>query len=376
MPEDQEILQDQETQSETETENVEEPEEEPEEESEEAEEESEEEEQEVPKYQRPIFKEIKEKYPNFFKDFPDMREVYFREGKFSTIFPTVEDAEEALNKASVFDSLAQDLSSGSLNSLFDTLEQGGKDLLHKVVDNFLPAVYQRSPEAYFNTVGPIIGEFIKSIYDEGQRTGDDNLKAVALHAAKYGFGTTDLNEIGLKRRPVDPTLIEEKKKLETEKQRLELQRYQEVYGQVAEKAQKILLTEISKRIPVSDAYKRSAAIRDVFEKVNEVLSSDPRHVRLMNTLWVKARNSGYSFESRSKLISTLIGRAKQVMPGIVKEILSQIGEVEEKPTGGKATPLGERELPSAKGKVDWSKYRNEKEFLDAFIENKGKVVRK
>jgi hypothetical protein len=343
--------------------------EEPEEEKEE-----EEEEPEIPKYQRPLFKDIKTKYPDFFKDFPDMREVYFREGKYSSIFPTVEDAEEAFNKSSLFDTLAQDLSQGSVNALLDTLEQGGKNLLYQVAENFLPSLYSKDQNAYYNVVGPIIGEFIKSIFVEGEKTGDENLKAVALHAAKFGFGTTNLNEIGLKRKQIDPQIQAEKERLEKERQTLEIQRYNEVYSQVAERSQKILLTEIARNIKIEDSYKRSAAIRDVFEKINEVLSQDPRHIKLMNTLWLKSKNSGYSIESRNKIVSTLIGRAKQIMPAVVKEIL---GEVEpEKPTGGKVGPLGSKEVPSARtGKVDWSKYKDEKDFINAFVENKGKVAR-
>src|SRR5437763_300329 len=44
---------------------------------------------------RPTFKDIKAKYPNLFKDFPDLRDMVFRERDYSELFPTVEDAKEA-----------------------------------------------------------------------------------------------------------------------------------------------------------------------------------------------------------------------------------------------------------------------------------------
>jgi len=70
-------------------------EEEKKEEAKEEEEEEEEEELELGP-RRPSFKEIKEKYPDFFKTFPELREAFFRESEYTKIFPTVEDAKEAL----------------------------------------------------------------------------------------------------------------------------------------------------------------------------------------------------------------------------------------------------------------------------------------
>src|SRR6516225_9215499 len=51
----------------------------------------------IPFYRPPI-SAIKEKYPNFFKDFPELKESYFREMRFTELFPTVEDAKEAVSE--------------------------------------------------------------------------------------------------------------------------------------------------------------------------------------------------------------------------------------------------------------------------------------
>src|SRR3990167_9176528 len=44
-------------------------------------------------------KEILAKYPTIFKDFPYLEVAYFRDRQFSEIFPTVDDAKEAQEKA-------------------------------------------------------------------------------------------------------------------------------------------------------------------------------------------------------------------------------------------------------------------------------------
>lgn len=367
--------QEQEQEQETKSESESEPEPEPESEEESEEEPEEEEESPEKKYRRPVFKEIKEKYPDFFKDFPDMREVYFRESKFSTLFPTIEDAEEAFNKASSFDTLASDLISGSTELLVEELSKAGREHLERVAENFLPTLYKKDQNLYFSIISPYIGQFVRNLYEEGKRTNNDNLKAAAQIAAQFGWGTTEIDKVGLQPKKVDPEIEEEKKRLLTEKQRIEQERYFEVYNAVAERAQKILITEIAKHVPLSDTYKKSAAVRDIFEKVNEVLTADQRHIRLMNSLWQKARNNGYSIESRNRLISTLIARAKQIIPGVAREILSEAEPESEKVSGGKASPLGNIGNPTRTGKVDWSKFKSEREFLDAFVEKKGRVPR-
>ena len=46
--------------------------------------------------------------------------------------------------------------------------------------------------------------------------------------------------------------------------------------------------------------------------------------------------------------------------------------------GGKVeakAPAQNAPIPAPKGKVDWSKYKNSTDFLNAFVENKGKVAR-
>src|SRR6266404_1233667 len=48
-------------------------------------------------FDRPTLKAIKEKYPNLFKDFPQLRDGYFRELQYTAIFPTIEDAKEAFD---------------------------------------------------------------------------------------------------------------------------------------------------------------------------------------------------------------------------------------------------------------------------------------
>src|SRR5256885_489210 len=62
-------------------------------------------------------KEILAKYPNVFKDFPYLEQAYYREQKYTEIFPTIDDASEALDKAGTLDRFETDLMQGDFHKI-------------------------------------------------------------------------------------------------------------------------------------------------------------------------------------------------------------------------------------------------------------------
>lgn len=325
------------------------------------------------KYHRPTFKEIKSKFPNFFKEFPEMREVYFREREFTNLFPTVEDAQEAFNQSVAFQAIERDLRQGSVSSLIQALSAVDPEATERLAENFLYDVYERSPDLYYRVLNPILERFVKAVYDEGQRTNNESYKAAALYFSQFAWGHTDIDKLG-KEQPqrVDPKLEQEKQKLIQQRAQIESQRYQEVHSQVSARAQKLLLNEIVKDIAgvkFDNNYVRDSVVRDIFSRINEVLTADSNHMRLMHSLWQKAYREGFSPESRNRLVTTLLARAKRIMPAIRKEIISQLGKNEEeevqKPVGGKVTPMQTQQQ-----KVDWSKYKSDTDFLNEFVARK------
>lgn len=343
-------------------------------------EEDESEEEKSKQFNRPIFAEVKKKYPNFFKDFPDMREVYFRENKFSTYFPTVEDAEEAFNKAGELDKFAINLVNGSTKIILDELEKAtnGKNLVANVAHNFLPELEFRNRDLYFSVINPVLERFVRGIYDEGLRTGNENLKVAAQWFAQATWNHIDVDKLG-KRAESNPEIEAERQKLRVREAQIENERISEVYAGVATRANNLLVTEISKVTSgIKDEYLRAVALRDIFTALNDTLTKDQRHMRLMDSLWAKAKASGFQAEHKKRILSTLLARAKQQLPSVAKGIMAQIEKTDkEKPTKkkivGKVSDKDNTDnaiLGSSKpGKVDWSKYKSEREFIDAYRTN-------
>lgn len=339
------------------------------------------------KYHRPIFSEIKKTFPEFFKKFPEFREIYFREGQFSKIFPTAEEAEEALNKSSNFEIIAEDLAKGSTNKFLELIAPAGKALTRQIAENFLPTLYEKDKEAYYAAANPIVETFISNIYHEGKRLGGDvgeNLIAVAEHAAKFLTGDPDASKLGHKRE-VDPKIAAQQKQLEDDRKALDETSFRNTFSEVSERCTKSIVTEVAKGIIIENKALRETAIQKSFELINKTLSQDERHIKLMNSLWNKARKESFSPESKRALVSTLLGRAKQIIPAINREIMTQLNPKSDQAKKNKKSILGGKVKESTNKtspvngdieKVDWGKYGNSKvNFINDFIDNKGKVAK-
>src|SRR3972149_6220492 len=90
-------------------------------EEEKEEEEKEEEEEDVDIHLRPTYKEITGKYPNLFKDFPDLRHAFFSEQKYRDIFTTVEEAEETKQQFESIRGLHEKFLSGSVEGISEAM---------------------------------------------------------------------------------------------------------------------------------------------------------------------------------------------------------------------------------------------------------------
>ena len=112
----------------------------------------------------------------------------------------------------------------------------------------------------------------------------------------------------------------------------------------------------------------------ILKRVNEVLSSDERHMAAMRSMWEKAERSGFSAEWRNRIRNYYLSRAKAILPGIRAKAKS---EATHKPGTAprNQVPVG-RSGSGSGGKVPLSaKHIDYSKTSDMDILN-GKVTRK
>src|SRR5437762_7106149 len=98
------------------------------------------------------FKDITKKYPNLFKDFPNLRHIFFHEKEYREIFPSVEEAKEAVEELNGLRELETALTSGTqqdVEALIDSFKELGDNVIPNFANNFLPSLKSINQELYY-----------------------------------------------------------------------------------------------------------------------------------------------------------------------------------------------------------------------------------
>ena len=308
-----------------ESEESEESEEESEGKEEEEEETTETSEDEVEVSLRPSYKEIKTKYPNLFKDFPDLRHSIFAETKYREIFPTVEDAQEASENYSVIKELHEKFLGGEVNdliSVFNDIKSSDSVALNDICDGFLPALYKASPEHYDKVTLPIIESLLRTCYKDGS----DELKEASKLISKFILGDEDVatgrKTVIQKREQKSKSKDEEE--FELRKKNFELQQFSTASKNVSSTVKSKIMKEINSGISVGDNALKELLAEKILSEVDKTLLNNRDHMSSQNRLWEKAADAGFSKDWEDKIITAYLARARTVIPQIRAKIVGKI----------------------------------------------------
>jgi hypothetical protein len=336
---------------------------------------------------RPTLPEIKAKYPNLFKDFPALRDVYFREREYSELFPSVEDAREASLNNDAFSSIREGVLSGDVSNFLSAVRE--IDALDKISDNLLPSLYKASPDAHWRATTPLMENIVRSFFNEGTLRESEDLQNAALHLSHYLFN--DSGAIAKGEKTLRPAQVpnEEKVKLENDRKEFETQRFTSFHGDVASEAQRGLKDLILERGQHNklkmdpdgqlSEFMKNTLVEKIAEEVGKQMSSDKTHMSLVNSLWARAKKAGYQGDWKSRILSAYLARAKSlvgpVRSRLVSEALGTTTDVGIK-KAEKVAQINGRKEPGQGGrnaleapktydakKIDWSR-TSEDDFLN------------
>lgn len=337
----------------------------------------EEEEEQAPRQSRPTVPSIKARYPDFFKDFPDMRHVLFRESAYSQLFPTVDDAKEAHVKVEDFDNLSELFNSGRAEDFTEFLGGVAKtpQILTSFAGNFLPALYKTNRDLYFQTTTPIGQALVRNAHARGVNEGNENLKNAALVLAKWAFG--DFGYATGEKQDDPPQSTQAKDpRLEQEREEFYREKYNDTRNYIETNRLSKLKSEIKKGLDPNDVFNEfttNLLVNQVLEEIGQELEKDTRHMATMNSLWKAARKAGFAGNWKDRILTTYLSRARAVMPAIrarnraealkdkqqqsskVRDIAGKSGERKEVSGSGSSGSRGTGNKPLNPKQVDWSK---------------------
>jgi len=272
-------------------------------------------------------KEILKVYPDLFKKFPYLEAAYFRHGQYVDIFPTIDDAKEASEKAGQLGELESNLLSGDTESILKLVKDNDEEAFAKIADNYLPTLAKVDEKAYLNVVGNVVKHTIISMVREGRslesnaRTDDDKKKAQALiaHAEainEFVFGTREFSK--------PQNLAREESKddsVKKEREEFARERFETHLGELQSDVDRKITSTIDVNIDPKKSmtsFVRKHATKDAAEKLEELIGQDKQFKSVLDKLWKAAVETKYSRMSLDKIRSAYLSKAKTLLPSVIK----------------------------------------------------------
>lgn len=320
-----------------------------------------------------VYQSLKKADKDIFKKVPELRQIIFREQKFTEYFSTVDAAKEAAEAVEVFNEYQADLVAGRSDNLLSALEKTDKKALESFVANFIPTLEKQNKTLYLDMIFP---EF-KKLCRAASRSNDENLKNAAYHLHNYIFGDTDLSaDAGLKANSGKPA---EEDELTTRERNFEQKQFQSFHSDVMTVGMGRVEREIGKAFKNTDISPllQKSLTKEIMDRVDSKIQKDTRHMGNINHLWDQAKRNGFTSDWKDRIINAYLSRARLLIPPVRQAVLSEaklnakMGVVEAKektriPSSGSAVNRQSGAKIDSK-KIDWSKAGDERSMLEGNI---------
>lgn len=266
-------------------------------------------------------KEILAKYPDLFKDFPYLQKAYYYDQQITQILPTIEDAKTAVEKAETLDSFEAEIMKGSTETLLATVKENDRDAFARVVDNYLPTLFKVDQDAYFHTIGNIIKHTIISMVRDGKAADTEELITAADTLNQYIFGTKTFSHPSRLSRDEKPEDNQKEQELSERERNFVEREFNTAKDNVSVKIDNVIKATVDKNIDpkgsMTDYVKRNA-VREVNEKLENLIEKDKRFRDIYDKLWERAANDNFSKESMDRIYHAYMSKAKTLLPPLIK----------------------------------------------------------
>jgi hypothetical protein len=273
--------------------------------------------------------DLKAKYPNIGKDFPDIKNALFRNEAFSEVFGSVKDAETAKGRADTLANIEEDLFvKRDPTELLKTISKNDKEVFSDVAFKILPFIQETDKELYFELAALPIKQLVRSALSKGRDDKGNltNLGKAALVMHQYFFDNQDVNSKVKAEGGEKKTESEAEKEYKKRLAELEGGKQQEFTNSVDQSYVKNMDNYIRESLDKDDRlsdFLKSTLTEKILLSIREKLSKDSRYLNTLESLNKQARASGYTKDFKSRIVNTALVRAKSLVPELRKELVAK-----------------------------------------------------
>jgi hypothetical protein len=256
-------------------------------------------------------KEILAAFPDLYKKFPFIETALSQHKQLTELIPTVDDAKDALEKATAYDTLYSEAMDGKTESILTAVKEEDIEAFKRLVDDYLPTLARVDEGSFHHVVGNLFKDAVSRMYAEARDTKNDALESAAHLLHQWIFGTS---------KWAPPTqLAKPKEKLDEVKQREDQfvqERFNVTLTDLNTRVSNVLKATIDNNIDPGKSmtpFIKKQAVREALENIEELIANDKGYRAINDRLWANAFKSNFSQESTNKIRSTYLARAKSLL---------------------------------------------------------------
>jgi len=268
----------------------------------------------------PRKKEVEGKFPGFFKAFPFMEKMMYRDRQYTELFGSFDDAKETAERAQEMQGFEVDLLNGNTEKILSEIKRIDKKAYDKLVDNYLPTLARVDKEAYLEVSGSIIK---RAIHEMVMESRTDKSKAVLSEAAsilnQFMFGSSTYQPY---KPRVEETDTKQDEQLQQDRLNFTRERFEIVRTDLQEKVERTLRATISDYIdPKSEMspYVKRNAIKDALAELHSTIGNDSTFRKSLDRLWEDVFLTKFSQQSQDRVRKSYLGKAKTQLRSVIKK---------------------------------------------------------
>lgn len=282
-------------------------------------------------------KDIKVAFPDFFKKFPDVKAALYRDQRYGEMFGTPDEAETAVEKAGILDKIEDDLiKQGNPTELLNTIKKGDTKSYEKVVSGVFDYIKTNDKELYLEVSAVPIKQLLRACWNEG-KGNDTNLGRAAAFIHRWFFNNLNFDDKPKFENREDTKETDTEKRLREKIEQIDQREFTNFKSAVDTSYVTRMTSSIREGLDKDDRlteYAKSKLVEDIMIDIKNQLNKDARHMNHLNSIWRKAKDSGYTNDFKSSLVNTALARAKSLIPAtrqrLVAEALKTSKKKEEK----------------------------------------------
>lgn len=267
----------------------------------------------------PSRKEIKAKYPEIFKDFPNLEAAIYRDQAYTQVFPTIADAKEAASDVQTLRAFEGDLLSGNISSILKSVKDTDEKAFTKIGVTILDQLAKVDQNAYLTVANKIVKNAVAAVYAYSKSSGDDQLEIASQLFHRYFWNDPKVTPAENVKFEEDPKETE----LNKEREEFNHSRLSSAVEDVTERVDTVIESTVSKNIDpkgVMTPFIKNKAVEDVLKNWKKELKGDSRFQAYLSKLWKEAKSNNYNETSKAKIREAIKDKARSTLPNIIQRV--------------------------------------------------------